>query len=171
MCPDVSPSVTDFCRLNWCDSGWWGYQLNTNQWCQWGNPRLCGNPSSAIWWPKLKLMHMAPLGGQTWSWEKVGKKLRKSWKKLETAQRTQGVDSISWVISKVDMKISWRDYSRYGVNALGPLCLWQCFKSFFPKLMAISELLWTWRHFRQERTSSHDNHEWHWTAFAILAMF
>ena len=20
------------CRLNWCDSGWWGYQLNTNWW-------------------------------------------------------------------------------------------------------------------------------------------
>ena len=23
-----------FCRLNWCDSGWWGYQLNTSWWCQ-----------------------------------------------------------------------------------------------------------------------------------------
>ena len=31
--PDVRPSVTNYktlCRLNWCDSGWWGYQLNTN---------------------------------------------------------------------------------------------------------------------------------------------
>ena len=27
---------------------------------------------------------------------------------------------------KVEMKTSCRDYSRYGVNSLGPLCLWQC---------------------------------------------
>ena len=29
LCPDVRPSLM-LCRLNWCDSGWWGYQLNTN---------------------------------------------------------------------------------------------------------------------------------------------
>ena len=26
LCPDVRKWDT-FCRLNWCDSGWWGYQL------------------------------------------------------------------------------------------------------------------------------------------------
>ena len=32
MGPDVCPSLTPrrCVRLNWCDSGWWGYQLNTN---------------------------------------------------------------------------------------------------------------------------------------------
>ena len=30
-------------------------------------------------------------------------------------------------IQVVPMK-SWKNYSRYGVNTLGPLCLWQCFK-------------------------------------------
>ena len=25
----ITPYAT-LCRLNWCDSGWWGYQLNTN---------------------------------------------------------------------------------------------------------------------------------------------
>ena len=28
-CPSVRHSER-LCRLNWCDSGWWGYQLNTN---------------------------------------------------------------------------------------------------------------------------------------------
>ena len=28
------------------------------------------------------------------------------------------------------MKTSCRDYSRYGVNTLGPLCLWQCLNCF-----------------------------------------
>ena len=33
LCPDVRPSgcpSDTLLRLNWCDSGWWGYQLNTN---------------------------------------------------------------------------------------------------------------------------------------------
>ena len=46
---------------------------------------------------------------------------------LPEAQWTQDIDSVSRVISKVEMKTSWRDYSRYGVYTLGPLCLWQCF--------------------------------------------
>ena len=29
LCPDVRHSMM-FLRLNWCDSGWWGYQVNTN---------------------------------------------------------------------------------------------------------------------------------------------
>ena len=48
-------------------------------------------------------------------------------KTLREAQRTQGIDSVSWVFSKFEMKTSCRDYLRYGVNTLGPLCLWQCF--------------------------------------------
>ena len=65
--------------------------------------------------------------------EKLNKIETKRWKNVEEilktlpeAQRTQGIDSVSWVISKVEMKTSCRDYLRYGVNTLGPLCLWQC---------------------------------------------
>ena len=29
VCPSVRHKLT-FVKLNWCDSGWWGYQLNTN---------------------------------------------------------------------------------------------------------------------------------------------
>ena len=38
---------------------------------------------------------------------------------MPEAQRTQGIDSVSWVISKVEMKTSCRDYLRYRVNTLG----------------------------------------------------
>ena len=27
-------SLSKVCKLNWCDSSWWRYQLNTNWWCQ-----------------------------------------------------------------------------------------------------------------------------------------
>ena len=30
-----------FLRLYCCDSGWWRYLINTNWWCQQGNPRQC----------------------------------------------------------------------------------------------------------------------------------
>ena len=33
LCPDVRPDVCPWdtlLRLNWCDSGWWRYQVNTN---------------------------------------------------------------------------------------------------------------------------------------------
>ena len=30
-----------------------------------GNPRQCGIASGATWWPKLKLMQVVTLGGQT----------------------------------------------------------------------------------------------------------
>ena len=56
MCPSLSNYDTFF-RLNWCDSGWWGYQLNTN-WCQWGNSRQCGNAvtqSGGQLWKQCKL--------------------------------------------------------------------------------------------------------------------
>ena len=68
------------------------------------------NKNDATWWPKLELMQV--------------KTERET---LPEAQRTQGIDSVSLVISKVEIKTSCRDYSRYGVNTLGPLCLWQCF--------------------------------------------
>ena len=43
-----------FCRLNWCDSGWWRYQLNTNWWCQYS---IQGNVT----------MHVTSPGGQLWN--------------------------------------------------------------------------------------------------------
>ena len=42
----VQVSLTDsvmFCWLNWCNSGWWRYQLNSSWWYQWSNPRQFGN--------------------------------------------------------------------------------------------------------------------------------
>ena len=65
----MGPSVSDntFCRLNWRDSGWWRYQLDTNWYCQLGNPRQCGNASDssdAIWWPTMQLMQVVPSDGQ-----------------------------------------------------------------------------------------------------------
>ena len=47
---------------------------------------------------------------------------------LPVAQRTQCIVSVSRVISTAEIKRSRRDTLRYRVNALGPLCLWQCFK-------------------------------------------
>ena len=59
--------------------------------------------------------------------KKWGNNIEEENKTLPEAQQTQGIDSVSWVISWVEMKRSCRDYSRCGVNTLDPLCLWQCF--------------------------------------------
>ena len=37
-----------FLRLYCCDSGWWRYLINTNWWCQQGNPRQCDATSSIL---------------------------------------------------------------------------------------------------------------------------
>ena len=42
------------------------------------NPRQCSNASGATWWPKLKLMQVAPLCGQTCNWFKKRQLLTKS---------------------------------------------------------------------------------------------
>ena len=44
MGPGVSKSdYNTLCRLNWCDSGWWRYQLT-----------FLSHASGAIWWPTLE---------------------------------------------------------------------------------------------------------------------
>ena len=43
-------------------------------------------------------------------------------KTLPEAQRTQGIESITWI-----MFLAEKNHSSYGLNTLGPLCLWQCF--------------------------------------------
>ena len=47
-------------ELNWSDSSWSSYQLNTSWYCQYGNPRQCGNGSDSTWWTTLELMQVAP---------------------------------------------------------------------------------------------------------------
>ena len=42
---------------------------------------------------------------------------------LPEAQRTQGIDSVPWIISIACFHLNFRDNSRCGVNTLGPLCL------------------------------------------------
>ena len=61
---------------------------------------------------------------------KIYQKVQKGTKKDQTlpeAQRTQGIDSVPQKISTACYHLNFRDNSRYGVNTLGPLCLWQCF--------------------------------------------
>ena len=58
--------------------------------------------SSAIWWPILQLMQVAPSGGQIWLTNASG------------------------------ILFSWRDNSSPRCYALGPLCLWQCFSNTLP---------------------------------------
>ena len=70
--PDARKSVrpTPMCRLNWCDSGWRGYQLRTNWQCQWGKRRQCSHASITggllwqqckwcSWWPNFEPMQVA----------------------------------------------------------------------------------------------------------------
>ena len=59
---------------------------------------------------------------------------KKVLKTLPEAQRTQGIESETWIISEAKMNtykfISVKKTIQvidYRVNTLGPLCLWQCF--------------------------------------------
>ena len=68
LCPEITFL---FLRLNWCDSGWWRYRLNSNWCCQQGNPRQCNGgltnasgTKSGTWRPYLRLMQVTPPVGQ-----------------------------------------------------------------------------------------------------------
>ena len=76
------------------------------------------------------------------SWEKVGEKLEKSWKKVEKKLKNIArgtTDPGYWVYNmnhfsgwyELEILLAQRDYSSYGLNTLGPLCLWQCFSTCF----------------------------------------
>ena len=76
------------------------------------------------------------------NWEKVEKKLRKSWKKVEKKLRNIArgtTDPGYWVRNLNDLfqpklfqiELSQKHDSSYRLNTLGPLCLWQCFSTFF----------------------------------------
>ena len=55
---------------------------------------------------------------------------------LPEAQRTQGIESETWIISEakinIQIQFSQKGNSSYRLNTLGPLCLWQCF-SLWPR--------------------------------------
>ena len=81
---------------------------------------FCTNASGATWWPNLQLMQVAPPGGQICN--RCNKRL------LVTSFLINASGATWWPnLQIMKMKTSCRDYSRYGVNTLGPLCLWQCF--------------------------------------------
>ena len=122
-----------------------------------GNPTQCGNASDATWWPKLKLMQVATLGGQTCTiarsaictiarsaiwWPKLeliqgtppgGQNWNKCKWKLNIARGT--TDPGYWVhnlnklfqLKLFQINFSQKHDSSYRLNTLGPLCLWQCF--------------------------------------------
>ena len=52
-------------------------------------------------------------------------------KTLPEAQPTQSIESVPRINSTAYFHLNLRDNSRYGVNTLGPLCLWKCFFNFF----------------------------------------
>ena len=69
-------NANNFCRLNWCDSGWWWYQpntdnanmpddemLNKSKLCQLV-AKYATYRSGAIWWRNLQPMQVVPSGGQ-----------------------------------------------------------------------------------------------------------
>ena len=66
-------------------------------------------------------------------------------KTLLEAQQTQGIDSVPGIISTACFHLNFRDYSRYGVNTLGPLCPWPCLLDYalFSRLRAFWEALRT----------------------------
>ena len=85
-------------------------------------------PCSSIWgknWREKKIIHVSN--------EKYNVPIGKGAKRKETlpeAQRTQGIESITWIVSdwnQFEIILTEKDHSSYGLNTLGPLCLWQCF--------------------------------------------
>ena len=75
-------------------------------------------------------------------------------KTLPEAQRTQGIEFKTWIIFFIWNNFSWKVYSSYWLNTLGPLCLWQClvllvtfgwfwvlFSSYFGHQVALLELV------------------------------
>ena len=90
------------------------------------------NATTGTWWPKLEKMQMKLFIGQIWDQHECRHLTRllkqilslAYWNKaLPEAQRTQVIDCISRVISKVEMKISCRDKLRYRVSTLGLECI------------------------------------------------
>ena len=53
---------------------------------------------------------------------------------LPEAQRTQGIETVTWIfffqLELIQIDFSQKSYSSYRLNTLGQLCLWQCFVSF-----------------------------------------
>ena len=86
------------------------------------------NASSATWWPKFEIVNITRPSGKIWSqWEYC-----RTLKTLPEAQWTQGIDFVFRFFSTTCFHFNFRDNLRYGVNTLGPLCLWQCLKDCFP---------------------------------------
>ena len=123
--------MSHLCKLNWCDSGWWRYQLNTNWWCQSGIPTQCGNASDWSWWENLQLMQVAPSCGQFFNSCK--------WCHLVAKFGTNASDAIWWPIFQLMqlMQVApscdqffnsckWRHLvAKFGTNASGATISWR----------------------------------------------
>ena len=98
--------------------------------CNWRHrvAKFVINASGAIWWPNLELMQVVPSGDQIWNLCK--------WCHLVTkfATNSSSATEIDLIYS------SWKIYSSYEINTLGPLCLWQCFVKASQK--AVLQFLW-----------------------------
>ena len=101
--------------------------------CKWRNlvTKFWTYSSGAIWWPNFELTQVAPSSDQI--------RNECQWRDLVTKFRTNSSGAIWWpnlqLIQVVPLKSilsysSWKIYSSYEINTLGPLCLWQCFISF-----------------------------------------
>ena len=126
-----------FLWIWYCDQKWQKVaksdQYTPKKWyyCNQLMTKFWTNTIGAIWWPNFELMQEAPFGDQIWNECK--------WRDLVTKLRTYSSGAICspnlQPIQVVPLKSilnysSWKIYSRYGVNTLGPLCLWQCFFCF-----------------------------------------
>ena len=77
--------------------------------------KLATNASGAIWWPCLQPMQVVhpvaklatDASGAIW------------WPNLQPIQEVS--------LKSISNYSNWEIYSSYGLNTLGPLCLWQCF--------------------------------------------
>ena len=79
-----SLSPRPLCRLNWCDSGWWRYKLNTN-WCKEckeGIPRQCK-------WHNL----VANFGTKQYKWRQL---MTKFWINLQQIRNAYSKEIQIW---------------------------------------------------------------------------
>ena len=72
----------------------------------------------------------------SWKWEIIS--MQKIYKTLPEAQRTQGIESVTWIIffSQDNFKLIL-----VRLNTLGPLCLWQCFQFVFNFFLQLASLV------------------------------
>ena len=75
-------------------------------------------------------MQLAPSGGQIWNQYASGAsagKIGNQCKSRHLVAKLQPIEEVS--LKSISNYSSWEIYSSYGLNTLGPLCLWHCLAS------------------------------------------